>query len=253
MGFGLLAVIGAMVLMAAQTGMAAEDPLGEEVIQEGDNYAGSRDDDTIDGGDGDNYILPSEGNDLVDGGAGNDTISDYPAGAEKTRSDAGLLNANWSDDTILGGEGDDVILATGGSDWIDGGPGNDRINALDLHPDAPYAPDRVYGGAGNDWLVGNDGDTLNGGDGRDFFTNLIEDQNSDAPVVIEDFQPGETMELLIYDRTLLPSDGSAPVGMLRDGPGGAILSVNGYDAVVFRDSLAKDLNGDIRVLDGRSL
>ncbi|WP_425070739.1 calcium-binding protein [Sagittula sp. S175] len=253
MAFGLLAVIGAMVLMTIQSAVDDIAELGDEIITEGNNTAGSNGDDVIEGNAEPNYILPSSGNDVVDAGAGNDTISDYTLGAEKVRSDAGLVNGNWSDDTIYGGEGNDVILATGGADWVDGGPGDDRINTLDLHPDSPYAPDHVDGGSGDDWLVGNDGDTLIGGTGTDFFTNLIEDHNDDSAVVVEDFQPGEVMELLIYDRALLPADGSDPVGELRDGPDGAILSVNGYDAVVFRDSLAKDLNGDIRVLDGRSL
>ncbi|MBP0481767.1 calcium-binding protein [Sagittula salina] len=253
MGFGLLAVIGAMVLMAIQSAVDDVAELGEDVLRDGNNVAGSNGDDQIEGDAAANYILPGGGADQVDGGAGNDTISDWPLGLEKARSDAGLVNPDWSSDTLLGGPGDDVILATGGADAVDGGAGDDRINGLDLHPDSPYAPDLLTGGAGDDWLVGNDGDTLVGGAGRDFFTNLVEDGQEDAPVIVEDFGRGEVMEVLVYDRALLSEDGGAPDHALRDGPDGAVLSVKGVDAVVFRDALARDLNGEIRVLDGRSV
>lgn len=252
MGFGLLAVVGAMVLMAVQSAMDDIPDPGEEVIREDDSIAGSNGDDMIDGNNASELILPHTGNDLVDGGGGNDTISDYPWDRDPDRSEVGLMNPDWGSDTLYGGAGDDVILATGGENVVDGGDGDDRINALDLHASAPYAPDLVNGGAGNDWLVGDDGDRLTGGSGTDFFTNLI-DEDTDQPVLVTDYESGETVELLIYDQSLMNPDGTVPEPELRTTKSGVVLSVNGHDAAVFSEAHARDLNGNIRVLDGRLL
>ena len=84
-----------------------------------------------------------------------------------------------------------------------------------------------------------------GGSGVDFFSNVIDDPE-DERVVVEDYEPGELLELLIYDPAML-SDGSE--GTLQDTEEGAVLSINGFEAVVFRDAMAQDLNGNIRVVN----
>src|SRR5262249_21971490 len=107
--------------------------------------------DTIDGGEGDNFI---------DGGLGRDTIT---SGSGKDR--------------IFGGAGDDSINSGGGDDYIEGGPGRDTIDAgpgddfVRVIPDVPPPPEptlpfpqnlpfpRFEGGV----LVGNGGDILQGG------------------------------------------------------------------------------------------
>ena len=247
MGFGLMAVVSAMVLMALQGVMEDVPEPGEDVIREDDTVVGSDDDDVIMGNGGAELLLPDDGNDLVRGGGGNDTISDLRWDEDAVMTDAGAVNPNWSNDTLFGGTGDDVITATGGQDDVNGGTGDDRINTIDLHPDQPFAPDRLFGAAGDDWLVGDDGDTMIGGEGTDFFSNLI-DEPEDQPVMIRDWQRGEQVELLLYHPSLIPADGSAPVAELRDSDEGAVLSVNGHDAAVFSDALARDLNGHVRVV-----
>ncbi len=78
--------------------------------------------------------------DYLDGGDGNDTITSFAA-----------------NDIIKGGDGNDQI---GGGRDIDGGNGDDRIEAR--------VAANISGGAGNDIIAGSAGaDTIVGGDGND--------------------------------------------------------------------------------------
>ena len=79
----------------------------------------------------------AEGNDTILGGAGDDTI--YGAGSDGAEGGDDSINGgsgnDWieadgtegGDDTVLGGSGDDTIRSRNGSDVIDGGTGNDRF------------------------------------------------------------------------------------------------------------------------------
>lgn len=247
MGFAFLAAVGAMVLMVIQSAIPVP---GEDVIEEGDSIAGSDHDDRIYGDGADQMILPHHGDDFASGGGGDDTISDLPWDHEATMTTVGPINPDWGSDTFLGQAGDDRILANGGADEVSGGEGNDTINTVDLHPKSPWAPDLVTGDAGDDWLIGDDGDTLSGGEGQDFFSAVVE-EDKDQPVLVTDFEKGETLEILLVDAGLFNPDGSLPTPELRDSSDGAILSVSGHDAVIFADAMARDLTGAVRVLDGR--
>ncbi|MFW2586709.1 calcium-binding protein [Sagittula sp. SSi028] len=251
MGFGLLAVVGTMVLMAIQSAVEDVPEPGEDVIRDDDTIAGSRGDDVIDGSNAAEVILPHYGNDVVRAGGGNDTISDHPWDREVQQGKGGWINPDFGNDTLSGGAGDDRIFATGGANVVSGDGGDDSISTVDLHPGTPFAPDDASGGAGDDWLVGDDGDTLTGGAGVDFFTN-IHDAEDDAPVVITDIEPDETVEILIYDPTLLDADGAVPSPEWRDEDRGAVLTLAGRDTVVFSHALARDLAGNVRVLVARS-
>ena len=88
------------------------------------------------------------------------------------------------DDTIYGGAGNDDITDASGKNMLDGGDGNDKLNAID---DQTGQADTVMGGKGSDILMGDDGDTLTGGEGNDEFE--IYHEKDDAAVVIEDFDP----------------------------------------------------------------
>jgi Ca2+-binding RTX toxin-like protein len=68
--------------------------------------------DTLDGGWGDDHLYGLAAADSLLGAEGND-----------------FLSAGDGDDTLLGGEGDDYLWAATGKDVIDGGAGNDTINA----------------------------------------------------------------------------------------------------------------------------
>jgi Ca2+-binding RTX toxin-like protein len=125
----------------------------------------------IDGGEGVNTILGTEGNDvlnfrapdaavliniaLIDGGRGNDTII-----------------GTGNDDVIHGGRGNDVLFGESGNDSLNGGDSDDILDGGDGDDtlDGNDGDDILFGGAGNDILTGNDGDDiLQGGSGDDIF------------------------------------------------------------------------------------
>lgn len=95
-------------------------------------------DDTVQGGQWDDWISNEGGSDVVHLGAGNDGFS-------------GADDANTSD-TVYGEDGDDQIFTYNGDDYIDGGDGRDFIVA----------------GKGDDTiLAGDDIDTVRDGEGDD--------------------------------------------------------------------------------------
>ncbi len=132
---------------------------GNDSITTGD------DDDTIFGGTGDDNIDAGIDDDFVEGGEGNDTI----LGSE-------------GNDEIYGEDGDDVIyggLAPGDGDFADlpndlDGDGDSNDPGEDLVTDNNN--DTLFGGAGNDFITGNDDDdTLYGGTGNDVLDGGIDD------------------------------------------------------------------------------
>lgn len=87
---------------------------------------------------GDNYTHTADGSYRIQGLNGNDVIT--------------VAAATTGNDFLEGGAGNDTLNAAGTDDILDGGAGNDTLN----------------GGAGNDILRGGAGtDVLNGGDGID--------------------------------------------------------------------------------------
>jgi Ca2+-binding RTX toxin-like protein len=96
----------------------------------------------------------------VAGLGGNDTLS-APGLAETTslvllggEGNDELVGGEFSDDTLVDGPGDDVLRGGAGDDGLVDGPGTDEI----------------FGEAGNDLLIATqlcEGDTLDGGEGRD--------------------------------------------------------------------------------------
>ncbi len=154
----------------------------------GDDWISGDRFDTIFGGDGNDSIRAEFYDDLVYGGAGNDTIL--------ADGDSRLLSQPiQSSDTVYGGEGNDYLyggdfndLLTGGAgtDLLDGGKGNDTADfASETGPltinlailgaqdtgaglDTFVSIERVFGGTGNDSLLGNSTrNLLRGGDGSD--------------------------------------------------------------------------------------
>lgn len=104
------------------------------------------------------------GNDYIDGGHGNDAIT-----------------GSQGDDTLRGNLGADTLVDFEGSNELFGGYGDDSLIATDYD----HAPDLLDGGANDDYLYGNDGDTMTGGSGSDFFS--IWWTGGEDPVSITDF------------------------------------------------------------------
>lgn len=108
-------------------------------------FGSATDDDTLEGG---------PGNDVIHGGAGNDAINGGP-GDDKLYGDDG-------NDTIVGGGGKDVIYGGAGQDTLTGGPETVKMYGGDDN-------DVLRGGTGNDYLFGENGnDVLIGGAGNDY-------------------------------------------------------------------------------------
>lgn len=181
---------------------------GNDTLEGGggnDNLIGGLDADTIDGGDGLDYVnygAEHDGSDLsinletgantqgdtyislegAQGGSGDDVIT----GSE---NDDFLLSGYFGEDTIDGGGGDDFIYgdlqfsgAHVNDDSLTGGDGNDTISG-------DWGDDTIDGGADNDRLDGGEGDDLiTGGAGDDTFVYAV----GDGSDTITDFNAGNS-------------------------------------------------------------
>ena len=136
---------------------------------------------TLTGGEGNDLITGGvgrfrQGNNLLEGGTGNDTISGFAF-----------------EDSLVGGGGDDLITTGAlnvtttegissqlagvvGSSTLDGGDGNDTINAA-------YETDFIVGGSGNDSLVGSF-TVMEGGDGNDTLNGTAFVRQSTNPIEV---------------------------------------------------------------------
>ena len=121
-------------------------------------------DDTITGGDAQNYLRGDEGDDLLNGGAGFDDINGN-MGNDTVHGGAG-------DDYAVGGKDNDLLFGDAGTDIVWGNLGNDTCVGGDGDDQCRggQGDDSISGGAGNDFISGDRGnDTESGGPGADIF------------------------------------------------------------------------------------
>lgn len=149
-----------------------DDVLTGELDQE-NSIDGGAGDDTIIGGNLADFLDGGDGNDQIDGGAGDDT-----------------LFGDTGDDTVFGGAGNDILIGGSGNgdDFYDGGDGIDTIqytsaissifvdlangvaSGADIDSDVLSTIERVTAGEGDDTIIGAAGDeTLEGRGGEDTF------------------------------------------------------------------------------------
>jgi Ca2+-binding RTX toxin-like protein len=149
------------------TGSGGNDTL---VAGSGDEFlVGDDGNDTLTGGAGNNFLQGGAGDDTIDGGpAGFDSIAYFDAPGPITASFAtGTATGDGSDtftniSQLMSGPFDDTLYGGSGNDWILGNGGNDTI----------------VGGSGSEFLFGYDGnDTISGGAGDD---NLVGGQGDDT-------------------------------------------------------------------------
>lgn len=136
------------------------------------NLVGTGVTDRIRGFGGNDLLFGLTGNDMLDGGAGADSIlggggADIAGGGDSDDviwGDADqFAPLDEGDDVLSGDAGNDHLIGGGGGDVLDGGADNDV-----LWGDA--GNDTLDGGAGNDYLIGGMGDdVLAGGDGNDVY------------------------------------------------------------------------------------
>ncbi len=146
-----------------------------------DTICGLGGSDVIYGYAGDDIILGGAGKDRIYGGAGNDSLFGGQAGDKMwggVGQDVLTGGPGWdrlhggADRDYIFGEGDpDRAYGQGGDDWIVLGPGDRQVSyggdGDDFVRGGP-ARDRLYGGNGNDSLVGEAGDdSLYGGPDND--------------------------------------------------------------------------------------
>ncbi len=104
---------------------------------------------TIEGTDGFDWLVGTNGDDVIYAGDGDDWI--FGRGGR---------------DVVCAGDGRDVVFGQRGADEIWGGAGEDRIRGGD-------GRDRISGGSGHDMIAGGFGsDRLHGGDGRDIIYGI---------------------------------------------------------------------------------
>ncbi len=90
-------------------------------------------------------ILGTAGADVINGAGGNDVICG--GGGDD------LINGGIGNDTIFGGTGDDVLLGGAGNDTISGGSGDDTlVGDGQAEPSNDLAKDSLDGGEGNDLI-----------------------------------------------------------------------------------------------------
>jgi Ca2+-binding RTX toxin-like protein len=121
---------------------------------DGDTVEGNQGDDTLDGGAGnEDVIIGSTGNDHIDGGPGEHDIVDYQGTGGgvtvnlQSQSVSGAENEQLAGiEDAIGGSGNDTLIGASNS-RLDGGPGND-------HLEAGGSGDDAFGGPGSDQCTG---------------------------------------------------------------------------------------------------
>jgi Ca2+-binding RTX toxin-like protein len=129
---------------------------------------------TVVGGDGEDFLIGSDGA-LLLGNQGDDILE--TCGCEDTNTLIGGFGNDSIDGgpLIFGNEGDDFILAVGFTTTVFGGVGNDGIVG-------DFGRDTIQGNEGNDTIEGaEDIDTISGGAGNDLFVyEFTEDDGDNA-------------------------------------------------------------------------
>ena len=166
-----------------------------------DRLDGGASNDKLTGGAGDDDLRGYGGNDNLDGGPGDDRLAGMAGDDE--------LDGGAGNDTGYGGAGDDGLKGGPGDDRLYGGPGGRPSlkrpggkpagwRGGERRPVRRRWNDKSYGGAGNDYVDGQEGDDLlYGGPGNDL---IVGDEGDD----LLSGGPG-------WDR-LWGGDGIAPTG-----------------------------------------
>jgi Ca2+-binding RTX toxin-like protein len=198
------------------------------------------DDDILDGGGGDDFIVGQGGNDIVRGDVGNDRLwgddDQYTSVTPAPGTRQGTPLEWHGDDLVDGGDGNDLLVGGGGWDRLLGGDGDDQ-----LYGDGPgVTPSRsgediLDGGAGADLLYGGEGDdTLIGGAG----TDLMLGEGGDDIYIIRDLDDAlvvngvaDTIDDAQGNNRLIFQGGFAgpEVQVHANGDGSVIIGVAGID------------------------
>ncbi|WP_293157581.1 calcium-binding protein [Okeania sp. SIO2C9] len=188
---------------------APTEPPEDQTLNGGsgnDTLNGSNGNDSLIGGGGQDTLNGSNGNDTLNGGSGNDTLN---GGQGSDR-----LFGTSGNDSLIGRSGNDILLGGSGNDTLEGGIGRDRLN----------------GGSGNDTLTG-------GGSIDRFIFNTnepfqLEDLGVDA---ITDFSQAQGDIIILDRKTFTAINSESGVGF----------SIASELATVTDDELAETADGVI--------
>jgi uncharacterized repeat protein (TIGR01451 family) len=200
-----------------------------------DTLNGSAGDDVLNGEDGNDTFSAGEddGADTMNGGSGTD-FADYSGrfnpvtvdldGAVGDDGGSGEHDTVGADvEDLSGGDGNDTLTGNSGANTIFGGPGEDTIHGLGdddyLVGDEP--PDS------NGYLVANDSDTLDGGDGNDLLDGGRDPDTITGGAGFDTIDYSGRTEAVTVTLDGSPTSGSG----LIDGPPGG------------RDAVATDVEG----------
>ncbi|HUC00840.1 MAG TPA: calcium-binding protein, partial [Solirubrobacterales bacterium] len=123
---------------------------------DGDQVLGGPGDDSLNGGDGNfDVLVGGPGNDGIDGGPGGHDIASYAGTGGPVTIDLGAGTVSGAEgehlsgvEDAIGGSGDDTLIGDGANaNRLDGGPGNDDLNAAG-------PGDEAFGGPGSDQCGG---------------------------------------------------------------------------------------------------
>jgi len=152
-----------------------------------DTLIGGAGDDTLQGGPGNDVLIGSSGADKLEGGAGDDIISGYDLTSDTT---ALMINTLTNTPAAASAAEQAYIQALRDTFGARLTPDmTSRFSAALSSADSNNADDELFGGRGNDLLLGDFSDTMTGGEGADQFVI-----NSDGPnevVTITDLNPAE--------------------------------------------------------------
>ncbi len=155
-----------------------EDPTLEAVsnmVERGENYIryngaahvviqGTKSNDTIIAGDGDDTIWGDDGDDRIEAGYGVDNVhggdgDDIITNAGTDIGEVNMLRGDAGNDVIHGGSGMALLFGGSGNDFLIAGPDGSELRG-------GTGDDFLLGGDGSDMLFGNEGDDWIEGDGR---------------------------------------------------------------------------------------
>jgi Ca2+-binding RTX toxin-like protein len=170
---------------------------GDDVLSAGEGAAalyGGEGADTLSASGADAFLDGGTGDDAITGGDGNDLLE---GGEHSSAQSAG-------DDTLDGGAGDDTLRGGYGADSLVGGDGDDVIDHLGRTEERIILPqhefgwhvsqdaDTLEGGAGDDTLIFDRFDFVEGGNGEDVFWLYHDGVDAETSVAeVRDFTPGE--------------------------------------------------------------
>ena len=211
----------------------------------------------MNGGDGnDGQLDGGDGNDLVSGGDGDDN-----------------LRGGTGNDSLTGGDGDDFLGSDPGDDVLDGGAGNDTAYVfggiavdiaadlqtgmmIGLGTDTLIGIENLWGGDGNDQLIGdaNDNvlygfagdDTLTGSDGNDTLSGFEGDDALDGGAGNDTLSGGDGND------TLVGGDRIDTADYLSDGNGVRVNLQTGNAQTLFGDDSLRPENQNVLAAVGET-